>query len=390
MIKNLTIYATIMLILFLSSCSMGNYTQKPVGLNGCIPPLTESDFPLGVRVESKYFEEPPDLPWKMIAEVPEGNRSTVPVLSRESDTGEHEIWFVSKWAGIENKRKQRYVDYILIYHVEKNQWEEIDNYLEVSNAQIFNVYELPNGVVIADGFSQNNHVMAKFDEEKRTFTEDKRLNDLPDGPLLYDESRQIFWAFVPKDGIYSVDPNTGQDRFWVSVPYLDVDTFPVDRTAVIDKNGDIYILSNNDVMANALYKFSPQTNSFSYKYNFVRDYYEYPPSTLFLTGDGHLWVEDMGWLDIDEDTWHLVIRSSVFVAIQPEDGYNYSWPFGDPMYESSNGYIWFNAANGVIYHDPQHGNWCWVTTDYSSVIEDVDSNMWMVAYGKLYMWEINP
>jgi hypothetical protein len=376
-------------MIFLSGCSTGSSTEKSVDTEGCIPPLTEFDLPLRVSGKSNYYNQPPALPWKIVAEVPEDNRAKVPVLSRKLSNGEHEIWFVSIWAGID-KRKQRYADYILIYHVEQKQWEKIDNYFESSKAQVFNVYELRNGEVIADGFSTEKHVMAKFDEEKRTFTEIPSLNDLPDGPLLYDESRQIFWAFVPKDGLYSIDPNTGQDRFWISVPYLDVDTFPVNRTAVIDKNGDIYILSNNDVMANALYKFSPQTNSFSYKYNFVRDYYEYPPNTLFLTGDGHLWVNDMGWLDIDEDTWHLVIRSSVFVAIQPEDGYKYSWPFGDPMYESSDGHIWFNAANGVIYMDPQMGKWCWVTTDNTSVIEDIETNLWMIAYGRLYKRENIP
>jgi hypothetical protein len=391
MLKKTTIVMAVMLLLLLSGCLTTLAPEQTVEKKyECIPPLVESDFSLRVPDKAAYFEQAPLPPWKTVAEEPTDNFARIPVLARKMANGDHEIWFVSIWSTIKPKLENKYaVKNILIYHVEQNQWEKISNYFEGSNLQIFNVYELPSGDLVADGFSLDKHRLGKFDDEKRVFVEIPSPHDFPFGPLIYDRSRQLFWALVPNDGIYSVDPGNGETHFWVSLPNLDVVTFPVYPTAILDAKGDIYFLYNDDNLVSALYKFSPGNNSVVYVYNPIREYYVDPPTTIFLTKNDKLWLDDVGWLDIDKNIWHQVIRSSVFVSNQPENGYTYSWPFGSPMYESSDGLIWFEASNGLISYDVNRDKWCWVTTGIvSSVIEDDENTLWMIAYGKLYKREI--
>lgn len=389
MLKKAIIDMAVLLLLLLSGCSSTPAPEQTVeNKYECIPPLVESDFSLRVPDKAAYFEQAPLPLWKAVAEEPTDNFARIPVLARKMANGDHEIWFVSIWNTIKQKLENKYaVENILIYHVEQNQWEKISNYFEGSDLQIFNVYELPNGDLVADGFSLDKHRLGKFDDEKRVFVEIPSLHDFPFGPLIYDKSRQLFWALVPNDGIYSVDPDNGETHFLVSLPNLDVVTFPVDTTAILDAKGDIYFLYNNDNLVNALYKFSLGNNSADYVYNPIRDYYDAPSYTIFITHQNQLWTDDTGWLDIDKNVWHQVIRSSVFVSNHPENGYTYSWPFGTPMYESSDGLVWFGAENGLISYDIDRDKWCWVTTDYTSIIEDDKNTLWMIAYGKLYKRE---
>jgi hypothetical protein len=174
------------------------------------------------------------------------------------------------------------------------------------------------------------------------------INNIPDGPLVFDAKWQLFWAFVSKDGIYNIDPKNGQIKFWISLPNLYANTFPTYESVKIADNGDIYLLYNTETMANALYKFVPETGLFNYVYNPVREYYALDPNSPYITKSGQLWVDDdTGWMGTD-GVWHQVVRSPVFIVNrQPESGYTYSWSFAIPFYESSNGFLWFSSDNGI-------------------------------------------
>ena len=216
------------------------------------------------------------------------------------------------------------------------------------------------------------------------------INNIPDGPLVFDAKWQLFWAFVSKDGIYNIDPKNGQIKFWISLPNLYANTFPTYESVKIADNGDIYLLYNTETMANALYKFVPETGLFNYVYNPVSENFADDPTSLYITKSGQLWVDDTGWMGKD-GVWNQVVRSPVFIVNrQPDSGYKYSWPFGIPFYESTNGFLWFNSDNGIAYLDTKQEKWCWVTTDITSVIEDDDNTLWMIAYGKLYKLEVTP
>lgn len=152
----------------------------------------------------------------------------------------------------------------------------------------------------------------------------------------------------------------------------------------IDKDGNIYLLYNIETIENAIFKFVPDTLEFDYIYNPLGDYYRSPAVSTFLTDSGQLWASDLGWRDAD-GIWHLTVRSPIFTGNRsPENGNMYLMYQADPLYESSNGYIWFVSGNGLAFLDQKQEKWCWVTTDQAYVIEDGDRTLWTIAYGKLY------
>jgi len=388
--KRAIILIALLSTILLAGCSKSANIEKASGSNGCIPPITNFDFPI-TRVSSTSVlpDRPPGYPWQEIVTVPSDNYATTPFLTRKAKDGGNEIWFVSKWGHIEDGRIKNAVKYILIFNTKENKWEKIDNFFEGTSTQIFGVYELADGSVIADGFSPTEHFIATFDERKRVFIENTAIKNVLDGPLVFDTKRQLFWAFIDQAGIFSIDPINGNIKFWISLPNLYANTFPTYASVKIADNGDIYLLYNTGTRANLLHKFVPETGSFTYIYDPIREYYSIDPNSLFITKSGELWVNDTGWLDKD-GVWHQIIRSPVFIVNrEPESGYEYSWEFGTPFYESTNGFLWFSSDNGIAYLDTMQEKWCWVTTDITSVIEDDDNTLWMIAYGKLYKMKIS-
>ena len=379
-----------LIVFLLCSCNVISKAE-PANADSveCIPPLTTFSFPLRTHSETIMPDQAPRSPWQEVKAAPADNFATIPFLARQAKNGGNEIWFVSDWGIIEHGRIKTAVKYVLIYHTATNEWEKIDNFFEGGEAQIFGVYELSTGELIADGFSKTEHVFGVFDEEKRIFVENTALIDVPDGPLLFDEKRQLFWVFVEKDGIYNVDPVSNEIKFWISLPNLDGSTMKTFSNVRIDDKGDIYLLYNTDMYANRLFRFVPDTLEFEYVYNPLGDYYSNPPNSIFITKSGQLWLNDLGWRDTD-GIWHLTVQSPVFISNRFEDnGYTYGWYYGTPLYESSNSYLWFNSVNGVVFLDQKQEKWCWVTTDNtSSMIEDEDKTLWMIVYGKLYKLEM--
>lgn len=196
--------------LFLCSCSTAVRTEPGQSdtTEECIPPLITFSYPDRVHSETVLPDQPPRSPWQEVKEVPEDNFARIPFLTRKEKGGGYEIWFVNSWGNIEDVQIGASTRPELVYHTAANEWERVDNYFEGGQIEIFGVYELANGKLIADGFSETEHFLGTFDEEKRVFVENTSIKDVPYGPLIFDEERQIFWVFVQKDGIYSVDPLT--------------------------------------------------------------------------------------------------------------------------------------------------------------------------------------
>ena len=341
--KRVLFFVMLISTILLVGCSKTPSVEYPSRSYGCIPPLTNLDYPINVRSQNTLPDQPPGSPWIEVSEEPADNFATVPFLTRKLQNGGSEIWFVNEWGLIEDGRIKTEVKYILIFNTKNKKWEKINNYFEGTSTQIFGVYELANGDVIADGFSPKEHFFARFDENKMVFIENSEIGNIPDGPLVFDQKRQLFWVFVPKDGIYSIDPINGQIKFWISLPNLYANTFPTYASVRISDNGVIYLLYNTEAMANALYKFVPDDGSFTYVFNPVREYYGLPPDSLYITNSGQLWVDDMGWME-KKGTWHQIVRSPIFIGNrQPDSGYMYSWPFGISFYESQNNFLWFRS-----------------------------------------------
>jgi hypothetical protein len=163
--KRVFIFIALFSTILLAGCSKSSSVDNPSGSYGCIPPLTNLDYPIDVASQNVLTDQPPVSPWAEVSEAPAENFATVPFLTRKLQIGGSEIWFVSGWGLIEDGRIKTAVKYILIFNTKNKKWEKIDNYFEWTSAQIFGVYALANGDVIADGFSPTGHYFAKFDEK---------------------------------------------------------------------------------------------------------------------------------------------------------------------------------------------------------------------------------
>lgn len=114
-------------------------------------------------------------------------------------------------------------------------------------------------------------------------------------------------------------------------------------------------------------------------------------SMLYFDQLDRLWVDDRGWFDFSstgEPQWYKVIRSPVFIEQQDYSEIPYIWRRPFFVSQSSNGLYWFNASVGTIGLNESTGIWCHFTTAISPVVEDTYSNLWIMAYGKLYRYSM--
>jgi hypothetical protein len=200
----------------------------------------------------------------------------------------------------------------------------------------------------------------------------------------------IFWMLVPNDAIYNYDPATGQVTRLIDLPL----TF---RDAQLGLSGDVYLLvsdfsyqSGNQYHTYLIKHFRPTTSEIeTVDLNYILEPFPFA-SNILVDRLGRLWLDNVAYQDENED-WHQIQRSPIFVS-HSREAYN------DPKYksakiimESSDGRLWFlHRDNGMIYLDPQKGEWCWFTTYKSNVMEDLDHNLWTVADSKLYKYPLNP
>lgn len=113
---------------------------------------------------------------------------------------------------------------------------------------------------------------------------------------------------------------------------------------------------------------------------------------LFFDQSNHLWVDDRGWFEFTDigPIWNQIIRSPVFITDQGSDDSIYTWSRPFTMYQSTDGTYWFQSSRGMVRLNPQNAEWCLFTNDRSPIVEDSQHNLWMVAFGKLYKYHLEP
>jgi sugar lactone lactonase YvrE len=117
-------------------------------------------------------------------------------------------------------------------------------------------------------------------------------------------------------------------------------------------------------------------------------------SNLYFDDLGRLWISDFGWFEIDpipgEVYWFSIIRSPVFIVHNTYDDISYFWLRPRTLLQSSDGMYWFSSGAGSVRLDPNTSQWCLFTTAESPIVEDVNHTLWMVAYGGLYRYSLEP
>jgi hypothetical protein len=395
----------IFFIFTLISCNsntqlLPNSTNTPsFQSNECLPPIYGDGFsyPISADVEDLSYPGldifvPPPSPWQVEAPLPEFHGLTnwqqrnLGVIQTRSLGNYSEIWIhISK--GLEER------GYLAVYRTDTKEWkiltEQIDTLMLDQNGTLWGSHSGFYGYAYESFGSQ---ILSKYDELSYSFIPVEDLQNLPStvkennsnyySQVLLDEGG-IFWILVPKDGIYKYDFFSKEIKKIFNLP----GTF---RDAEISSDGVIYLLINNfyyqdgKEFHNYLLK---QYNTNTQEQTEIALFYNlepYPtPNNLLIDYQGRVWLDNVAYFE--EGKLFQIERSNLFISPVREFYADYRYKNADVVLGSSDGKVWFlHRNNGMISLDTNTGEWCWLTTYKSKMVEDANHNLWMIADNKLY------
>lgn len=367
-------------------------------INGCLPPIYGNVFSYPIVADLENLSYPginmfiqPSSPWQVESNLPEipeitnWDQRNFGVIQTRSLKDYFEIWVnISK--GLEEQA------YLAVYRTDTKEWKIIPEH--INSLIVDRNNSLWGGYFGYYGYAYENHaasILNKYDEVANAFIPVKEIANLPpvitsEGSYYYSVSlldrNGIFWIFVPTDGIYAFNPETKviNRNFELQGTFRDVK---------IDSNGNIYILFNNTYFLDNKQYLNYLLKSYATE---SRDIGEialsyrlepYPtPLTLLIDSQNRVWLDNIAYLA--DGNLYQIQRSSFFISPITQGYSDYRYKRADVLLESSDGRIWFKHQNGMIWLDPEKGEWCWFTTYQSNIVEDSDRNLWMIADNKLY------
>jgi len=395
-------------VMVLISCGMPatsftNPSEAPSNsvADSCIPPLY-GDFSYPISSESVDMKYPginmsvlPPAPWDIEVSLPEipGIESTeyssIEMLQARSLNDAIEIW-VRVSVGFEEQA------YFLVYRTDTEEWklipERINLLIVDKDGTLWGSYD-------SKPVPSNDSMIKKFNEQTNTF--EKTSARMPISPQQGQENNYygqtlldnngIFWMLIPEQGIYKFNPITSDLKkvFDLSFHF---------RSAKIDSNGIIYLLVYNEFtkdggfeIQSLLYRYDTNTgDSNNQNLRYLLEPYPLPAKNLFLDSRGRIWLDSIAYRD-EAGIWRQIQRSPLFVSPIREVYSDYRYKTAEVVLESSDKRLWFlHLNNGMIFLNPDKGEWCWFTTYQSNIVEDVDHNLWMIADGKLYKYPLQP
>lgn len=199
----------------------------------------------------------------------------------------------------------------------------------------------------------------------------------PQSISILDINAETFWVFAHKEGIYSYNITTQKIE-----KHKDLDVKIKDIT--LDKDGNIYynFINMDNNSSQSLRFFSVRSNEIkNVPINLTLWTGGY--SNILVDHTGNLWLDSVGWKTPTED-WYQIHPPSIFVTNLKQGALDSRFQYPQIEIESSDNRLWFSSDNGMVWLDPEKGEWCWFTTYQSNIVEDSDRNLWMIADNKLY------
>jgi sugar lactone lactonase YvrE len=204
------------------------------------------------------------------------------------------------------------------------------------------------------------------------------LNEEPDGKLVVTLNGEIF--------LYNSKTNQAK-RILSRSKGFDVNSISV------SEDGHVWFTSSNelsirelDPISGSIIDYGPPPNT----ENDPMNLFSLVEKVLEIDNEGRIWVSDFGWLEKgldDRYVWHSVARSSLFISIYDKE-YEYIWIRPSGVYQFSDGNIWYASGLGIIRFNEKNGEWCWKATESGLLAEDEKGNLWLIANGQLYKYNI--
>jgi ligand-binding sensor domain-containing protein len=401
-------------LLVLLAVSFYFYTRNPFE--------TASQCP-GTFTDFAYSPEPrklattlPQHPWEMEAQLPETPtlRITFSVEAVRLINGYTEIWikrhpFDDYYSGTYASDYQFWV-----YRTDTKEWRNLPAKVENSDASIAKLYVTKDGTLWGSNVWGASHhfvnepVISKYNEASGRFEYVSVTKGIPTGWVYPDpriggstywsdillDANDVFWIVPRKDAVYSYNPATNQVKKYANI---DVNT----EQAVLAPDGSIFIsVDLTDPFLGPYYyslqkgeilRFDAKTNQLET----VKIPFESWPTynELFTDSSGRLWLGAVGWRNPD-GSWRRLYPNPLLYFWKVGDGSHWRVIDPTPMLESSDGRIWFHKSVddskewGMAWLDPQTMMGCWFTTVVTNIVEDQQRNLWMVADGVLYKYQL--
>lgn len=358
--------------------------------NGCLPPSETHTYALA---ESDPLPTPRaavlPIGWREITKIPEEFAGDLAYIQfMRTNSGRDELW-ISIDIGTQFFDTD---DAYFIYHTDTQEWERTltppgSRILLGSNSSIWSL-------VYTGKESVSN--LYQLDEKAHQYASITDVDGLLQTGNIYSpiilDSAGVLWFLFGKSGgadkmlLYSFNPSTRQaERHPIGIGF---DNF------VIDREDNIYLLQNRS----QLVKYSPKTGVL-HSVDMPGGHVENGTS-LFIDSKERLWVSDIARFDEavsnpEIGTPTLLPRSPIFIRLFAPYG-RFVWFRPQINVESLDGRLWYD---GQAWFDPDKEEWCLFTTHEtklgfsyynSQIVKDSKQNLWMVADGRLFKYEINP
>ena len=373
---------TLLLCLLLMSsvsCTMrADEVVVGTGLNEqCLGPLYNSSFPVGDEAFTFIATTTPKpsilapAAWQKVSEFSSSNGEILDLHFISIQDGNQIFWFTAK-----EKDETR----IWTYNVNDKVWKfgpSVSKEAELFFDNFGNVWiheplhEKPSSL-----YRLNPETLAiESESEKNILFAERNIKHLattPDGKLWL-----IMTYEPPQLHLYQYDPFTLE-----LTEHLTPDNYIGLAT---DDKGVVFMATQDGIVQS----YDSETGELDERHI---NTYNGPIPTNFismLTTDGNeLWLSDVEKFQISDEGLinpQVILRSPVFVTTQFNGYQPLTWERPDPQVETEDGRIWFKSSRGLVWHQPETGEWCMFTSADSNIVNDTQGNLWIVYENALYM-----
>jgi hypothetical protein len=357
----------------------------------------------------------PFRPWQVEAIVPsqqfEGYFiSSIDTEITRSIDGHQEIWVTEHLFATESGYSNKIV--FVVYQPDSQKWETISADVEDAGLFVEKLFVTGDGSIWGQTVwdtirGQPNHekipVLSKFNENTQRFEFAKGVLEIPwtqddstyfPWPKIVLDNNGIFWFLAKHDGLYRYDPAAQKTAKQANLSDLKV------TQAALSPDGSIYFEIYSEKIYSKesffrlsdgmLFQFIPKTKKVA-PIDIPDE--PWPVFSGMLVGhDSKLWLGAIGYRE-QNGNWHLIHPNPKQYFASAGDDY-----MAPPslMLESSNGVLWYKKllddvrADGTAWYDPQTGDGCMFTNIAANIIEDSEQQLWLVAGGKLFKYQLTP